>query len=143
MDKETPDFNEWILSEDPDKYKEMNSVSVELYPHEITALAISVADQLAIFRGAILSGDLHDDHISQANIMYKLHRDLMVKLDVDNEGLLDAWDESIELMKMQFDIEEQENNVIELNDIRKEKEKNEQFNEENNEYGYYLLRVER
>ncbi len=133
MDKETPDFNEWILSEDPDKYKEMNSVSVELYPHEITALAISVADQLAIFRGAILSGDLHDDHISQANIMYKLHRDLMVKLDVDNEGLLDAWDESIELMKMQFDIEEQENNVIELNDIRKEKEKNEQFNEENNE----------
>ena len=106
-----------------DKYKEMNSVSVELYPHEITALAISVADQLAIFRGAILSGDLHDDHISQANIMYKLHRDLMVKLDVDNEGLLDAWDESIELMKMQFDIEEQENNVIELNDIRKEKEK--------------------
>ena len=133
MDKETPDFNEWILSEDPDKYKEMNSVSVELYPHEITALAISVADQLAIFRGAILSGDLHDDHISQANIMYKLHRALMVKLDVDNEGLLDAWDESIELMKMQFDIEEQENNVIELNDIRKEKEKNEQFNEENNE----------
>ena len=133
MDKETPDFNEWILSEDPDKYKEMNSVSVELYPHEITALAISVADQLAIFRGAILSGDLHDDHISQANIMYKLHRDLMVKLDVDNEGLLDAWDESIELMKMQFDIEEQENNVIELNDIRKEKEKNEQFNEENYE----------
>ena len=133
MDKETPDFNEWILSEDPDKYKEMNSVSVELYPHEITALAISVADQLAIFRGAILSGDLHDDHISQANIMYKLHRHLMVKLDVDNEGLLDAWDESIELMKMQFDIEEQENNVIELNDIRKEKEKNEQFNEENNE----------
>ena len=108
MDKETPDFNEWILSEDPDKYKEMNSVSVELYPHEITALAISVADQLAIFRGAILSGDLHDDHISQANIMYKLHRDLMVKLDVDNEGLLDAWDESIELMKMQFDIEEKE-----------------------------------
>lgn len=130
----TPDFNDWVLSDDPKKYEQMEKRPVELYPHEITALAISVADQLAIFRGALMSGDLHDHHIEQAKVMYKLHRELLIKLDVDNEGLLDAWDESIELVKMQFDIDEQENNIVELDDIRKEKEKmRNELNEQDNE----------
>ena len=119
------DFNTWINSDDPDKAKDLPVHKIDFYPHEVTALVICVADQLNIFRGVLMEGDVSDKHREQAQVMNQVHRDLIEKLDVDNEGLLDAWDESVRLVAEQFAIDEQENNIVELDAIRKEKEQNE------------------